>query len=416
MLLLWQRAQARFLIMTPYVSNSGFKLRELLSLHYEQSRRAVATVLSQQPHWRASSGGVCRGLVSPWDEFLECHLSTLVCLEKGQYVEAYESAIAGLQPFLKVFREDQGSWLVHPMYSVVHNLRDVAEKGDNQLKVQGKKQGKLVDCGDQLRKCFSVSLQAPGNKDKKLAALDIVNVSIKIYFKLNTLRLCKNLIRTVESKQFPPFDVFPVSQRVTYRFYLGRLAVFDEKYEDAQESLEYALLHCHKNAKKNKALILKYLIPVGLLLGKLPSSQLSQHYSDILAPYMPIADSLKSGNIGMFYDSMKKQRNRLIRDGTYLLLEKLQAAVYRRLLRKVWLIHAQQDQAKAAQIPLVYFQKALQVAGIDIEMDEIECIAANLIARKYVKGYISHKLKVMVVHKTSPFPPLTEAILVDDTV
>eukprot|EP00889_Picochlorum_renovo_P008041 jgi/Picre1/35071/NNA_002536.t1 len=118
---------------------NGFKLRELLSLHYEQSRRAVATVLSQQPHWRASSG------------------------EKGQYVEAYESAIAGLQPFLKVFREDQG-------------------------------------------------------------------------------------------------------------------------------------------------------------------------------------------------------------------------------------------------------------CGIDIEMDEIECIAANLIARKYVKGYISHKLKVMVVHKTSPFPPLTEAILVDDTV
>lgn len=33
--------------------------------------------------------------------------------------------------------------------------------------------------------------------EKKLAALDIVNVSIKIYFKLNTLRLCKNLIRTV---------------------------------------------------------------------------------------------------------------------------------------------------------------------------------------------------------------------------
>lgn len=42
---------------------------------------------------------------------------------------------------------------------------------------------------------------AAGNKDKKLAALDIVNVSIKIYFRLNTLRLCKNLIRTVDSRQ-----------------------------------------------------------------------------------------------------------------------------------------------------------------------------------------------------------------------
>lgn len=73
-------------------------------------------------------------------------------------------------------------------------------------------------------------LTPAGNKDKRLAALDIVNVSIKIYFRLNTLRLCKNLIRTVASRQFAPFDAFPASQRVTYRFYVGRLAVFDEDY------------------------------------------------------------------------------------------------------------------------------------------------------------------------------------------
>ena len=138
-----------------------------------------------------------------------------------------------------------------------------------------------------------------GNKDKKLAALDIVNVSIKIYFRLNTLRLCKNLIRTVDSRQFAAFDMFPASQRVTYKFYVGRLAVFDENYVrggcarrlaprpmppeariwaapsqrcpclaacvqlEAQESLEYALQHCHKQAQRNKALVLKYLVPVG---------------------------------------------------------------------------------------------------------------------------------------------------------
>lgn len=55
-------------------------------------------------------------------------------------------------------------------------------------------------------------------------------MSIKIYFRLNTLRLCKNLMRTVDSRQFAAFDAFPMSQRVTYKFYVGRLAVFDEKY------------------------------------------------------------------------------------------------------------------------------------------------------------------------------------------
>ena len=55
-------------------------------------------------------------------------------------------------------------------------------------------------------------------------------MSIKIYFRLNTLRLCKNLIRTVDSRQFAAFDAFPAAQRVTYKFYVGRLAVFDENY------------------------------------------------------------------------------------------------------------------------------------------------------------------------------------------
>ena len=46
-------------------------------------------------------------------------------------------------------------------------------------------------------------------------------------------------------------------------------------------------------------------------------------------------------------------------------------------------------------------------------MDEVECLAANLIFRKYVRGYLSHKSKVMVVAKADPFPPLAAASLAD---
>lgn len=73
----------------------------------------------------------------------------------------------------------------------------VAQAADQELEAAGKPATRLGDCGDQLRKCFAVALQAPGNQGKRLAALDVVNVSIKTYFKLNTLRLCKNLTRTV---------------------------------------------------------------------------------------------------------------------------------------------------------------------------------------------------------------------------
>lgn len=183
---------------------------------------------SSNPRWSPAS--TCNRLPEGWAEYLTLHASSIAALQSGDRIDAYDKSVAGIQPFLKVFREDEDAWVVHPMHIVVHNLRTAAEAANNEQQLTGKRADKLADCGDQLRKCFSVSLQAPGNRDKKLAALDIVNISIKIYFKLNTLRLCKNLMRTVESKQFAAFEEFPASQRVTYKFYMGRLAVFDEHY------------------------------------------------------------------------------------------------------------------------------------------------------------------------------------------
>jgi nuclear mRNA export protein PCID2/THP1 len=55
------------------------------------------------------------------------------------------------------------------------------------------------------------------------------------------------------------------------------------------------------------------------------------------------------------------------------------------------------------------YQKALAWQGVELELDEVECILANLIYRKYVKGYISHQHRVLVVSKVEPFPELRSA-------
>jgi hypothetical protein len=65
-------------------------------------------------------------------------------------------------PSWQVFREEPGAWVVAPMHSVVHNLSSTAQAADLELRQAGQRPDKLGDCGDQLRKCFSVSLQAPG--------------------------------------------------------------------------------------------------------------------------------------------------------------------------------------------------------------------------------------------------------------
>lgn len=64
-----------------------------------------------------------------------------------------------------------------------------------ELTKAGKKAERLNDAGAQLMKCFGAAQQGTNNKQKRLATLAIVNQLFKIYFKLNTLRLCKNVIK-----------------------------------------------------------------------------------------------------------------------------------------------------------------------------------------------------------------------------
>ncbi len=43
-----------------------------------------------------------------------------------------------------------------------------------------------------------------------------------------------------------------------------------------------------------------------------------------------------------------------------------------------------------------------------MDMDEIECVIANLIYKGYMKGYMSHQKKILVVSKADPFPAITD--------
>jgi nuclear mRNA export protein PCID2/THP1 len=55
------------------------------------------------------------------------------------------------------------------------------------------------------------------------------------------------------------------------------------------------------------------------------------------------------------------------------------------------------------------FEAALEgITGQPTDMDEVECILANLIFKGYMKGYMSHQKKVLVVSKAQPFPQITD--------
>ena len=61
---------------------------------------------------------------------------------------------------------------------------------------------------------------------------------------------------------------------------------------------------------------------------------------------------MKEGSVEALDKCLQEHQIRFIQAGTYLLLEKLKNSVYRRLFRRVAVLHKEQEPAKAAQVPL----------------------------------------------------------------
>jgi hypothetical protein len=249
--------------------------------------------------------------------------------------------------------------------------------------------------------CFRVCAsdnRAALEDSKKWGMLNLVNQLFKIYFKINKLHLCKPLIRAIDS--LPIKDRFSVSQLVTYRFYVGRKAMFDSDFKAAEEYLSFAFQRCHARAKKNKRLILIYLLPVKMLLGHMPKRELLEKYD--LLQFVEVARAVSSGNLSLLNEALERNEAFFIRCGIYLILEKLKVITYRNLIKKVSLI------LKTHQLPISAFTAAFHWMGEqDVDDDEMQCILANLIYEDKIKGYISYQHKKLVVSKANAFPPLS---------
>lgn len=150
--------------------------------------------------------------------------------------------------------------------------------------------------------------------------------------------------------------------------------------------------------------ILRFLIPVRLLMSprEMPSSRLLQSFG--LDEYLAIAEALQTGSVATFNRCLEENMAAFIHRGVYFLVERLKMFVYRRLFRRVSGVHAQSapSEAEGTRVPIQLFQAALAWQGEDMELDEVECILANLIYRGLIKGYLSHAHRKIVLMKGSP--------------
>lgn len=343
-------------------------------------------------------------LEPPYDEMTAAHLRCCFAVANHDFVEAYKFQTLVVQAFLRAFQSHkEENWALPLMFAVTLDLRVFANNAEQQLQKKNKdKPGEMLEkAAEQLMSCFRICAsdnRAGIDDSKKWGMMFLSNQLFKIYFKINKLHLCKPLIRAIDSSNLK--NDFSRAQTVTYKYYVGRKAMFDSDFKLAEEYLSYSFDHCHRSSQKNKRQILIYLLPVKMLLGHMPTLQLLRKYD--LMQFSDVTKGAREGNLLLLNEGLSKHETFFIRCGVFLILEKLKTITYRNLFKRVYLL------LQTHQLPLEAFLVALRMMKVDdVDLDEVQCILANLIYLGHIKGYISHQHQKLVVSKQNPFPALS---------
>jgi len=375
-------------------------------------------LLSQLCTSRMQESGVLeamcdKALEEPYDEMLLEHFNFLRTSSQREALEAYTHCERACVCFQAVFEKDT-AWSLPALQMLSLSLRISAQKADRALAARGDKESKQQEAARVLQRSFQFTItdRAPLPQSKKWGSLGVINALFKIYFSINNLRLCQNLIRAVEGPAFPKAldgqvvegKRFPVADLVTYKYFLGRLSLLNSQFSRAERELSFAFEHCPARSFKNKRLILRYLVPVRMAMGRFPSAKLLQKYQ---LPYLaPVCRAVHRGDIKAFETELATYQQLFIRHGSYLLVERSKMIAYRNFFRRVLDLHPE----GTTKLDIRRFKRCFGATGVELDVDEIECVLANLIYSGYIKGYISHQHSKLVVSKGVAFPPLSDLL------
>ena len=340
-------------------------------------------------------------------------------------MEAFRCQEAALAAFLAAYA-GEGSWVLRLMKSLIRETRALAVAAD---RAAGGSEALKATKGLLETAFRSTMMGKAKNADgerKRTGILYILNSQLKVFFGLRSLQLCRNLIKVVDMPTFPPMHVFPMSERVTYHYYLGRLMVFEGQLPAARDAFRFALLNCHESRPGTVRRIIEFLVPLNIFIGRLPAPGLLARHG--IAHLQELIDAVRSGNVRGLDAVLERRRDLLIDRGLFLALDRLKTVAYRNLFRNVVAVYgASQQSERKDRVPLDVFLEPYRRMGEadplalldggapgapdarskEQLLEEIKCVISMLVSGRYMKGYVSHDKEMLVLRANDPFPALS---------
>jgi hypothetical protein len=330
----------------------------------------------------------------PWAKITADHFRAKQAWKQTDYKEAFESKTESIQAFLLLF-QSMTKWILPVLYQFNKQLLQIATEigGDA-----------LDECCRTLNKSFSICLTDRYNEydeSRKWGTIYIANLLFKSYFKQQSLSLCTNMLKSMESAHLPNLGEFPMSHQVTFKYYTGILHFYNDEFEKCCQDLEFARSRTSgliklsakivdKPSNHNQTYfflihnrqILDFLIPALVLQGKIPQDLILMSFQPLFEIYAPLMQAIKTGNLNKWDNHLETYSSQLLKKGTYLNLERCRILVIRELFKKVHSIYGKSFLIFGeTRISFEKFRKALEISmGQDsVSIEFVECCLVNMI-------------------------------------
>ncbi|GJN90758.1 hypothetical protein Rhopal_003772-T1 [Rhodotorula paludigena] len=359
----------------------------------------------------------------PFADFLAAFLLYVRDADLGTSADALDKTYSLLEDCFKtadrVFAQGETGWFVPTLRKLTRRLVDVAI-------AVGRARGdpKLTRAGEAARMLgrpmgIAASDRTGESPCKRDALFFLANATFRVYFALSNLRLCDTVLNNTQNSA-AQLDAYPKADRCAFLYYRGRIALYQRRLPQARNDLRRSFELCNAGSWKNGRLILSYLIAASLPLGSFPSEALLQHFN-LHTQYSSLLSALKRGDFRTVLSHLDAHQPFHLAHGTYLLLrEKLETLCWRNLARRVLFILTNGNPVPPTGPPTLSLHALLTAArlvfpdGDTLDIDDVEAMCASLMEQGYLKAYILHSKRLLVLQKgpMAGFPPIASVYAV----
>ncbi|KAL1915969.1 uncharacterized protein VTP21DRAFT_6357 [Calcarisporiella thermophila] len=343
-------------------------------------------------------------------DFVSAYLQLLKNSRDRDGDGAYELYKIMFSNFTNVFNGAETQWMVHLAKYLATQLVNAAYRADKsrQFLVKKPKSDNATYLLSRLLNT-AVSDRSPMPHSKRLVACHLVSLSLQCFFRLAgmTRQIVRMMMNSLQSTRLSGAD-FPLADRVTFRYWLGRFHLLQNQLPKAKRDLEYAFRYCPVHEEKNRRVILGYLVIPCILLGSLPRRDILVRYG--LGIYWDICQAMRKGSMQAFKRQLAVHESWLRSRLALRMFEmRGEILVYRSLVRRIWLLHGRKHEPTPIPFPVLKTAFLLSTGDPAFSDEDVVCLLSSLIDQGFVRGFLDFAQKALVLSGKNPFPAVAEA-------